>query len=70
MDSTIFSSPQTSEEWIIAKAFFTQLVQVTTRKVRWAGFEESSEGLGGLDKEEREAFETYRRDAGEVIVGA
>ncbi len=71
MDSPNFSEPhETSENWGIAKGFFRELVAVIQRKVRWAGYAESSEGLGGMDKEDREAFEVWRRDAGEVIVVA
>jgi len=71
MDSPIFSSDhKQAEEWAIAKGFFSELVTITQRKVRWAGIGESGGGLGGLDREDREAFDTWRRDAGEVIVGA
>lgn len=70
MDSDVFSEPhETSASWAIAKGFFRELVDVTRRKVRWPGSGEES-SLGGLDREEREAFDTWRRDAGEVIVGA
>ncbi|ORY23548.1 armadillo-type protein [Naematelia encephala] len=63
MDSEIFQAPhETSPAWAVAKSFFSELVNTTKSKVRWPGDE--------LDKEEREAFETWRRDAGEVIVGA
>lgn len=71
MDSSSFAEPHaTSERWGIAKGFFRELVAVIQRKVRWAGHGESSEGLGGLDKGERECFDVWRRDAGEVVVGA
>jgi hypothetical protein len=67
MDSNIFQAPhETSPEWAIAKSFFRELVTVTRTKVRYPG---DSEGLG-LDKEDREAFDAWRRDAGEVIVCA
>lgn len=63
MDSDTFSAPhETSPEWQVAKQFFKELVSITRRKVRWPDDK--------LDKEDKEAFETYRRDAGEVIVGA
>lgn len=61
MDSSIFSTPQDTPEWQTVKGFFAQLVQTVRGKVRWHS---------GMDKEDREAFETWRRDAGEVIVGA
>lgn len=71
MDSDAFASDHaTSPEWALAKGFFQQLVDVTRRKVRWPGNGEDASSLGGLDREEREAFDTWRRDAGEVIVGA
>ncbi|KAL1406931.1 hypothetical protein Q8F55_006343 [Vanrija albida] len=70
MDSDVFSEPhETSETWAVAKSFFRELVDVTRRKVRWPGSGEDS-SLGGLDRDDREAFDTWRRDAGEVIVGA
>jgi hypothetical protein len=47
--------------WQIAKEFFAQLVSVMRAKVRF---------VAELDKESRETFETWRRDAGEVIVCA
>lgn len=53
------SLPQ--EEWQIAKTFFAQLVTVVRSKVKFRG---------ELSKEDREVFETWRRDAGEVIVCA
>ena len=44
----------------VAKSFFTELVSITRRKCQWQD----------LDKTDREAFETWRRDAGEVIIGS
>jgi len=71
MDSPIFSSDHaTAPEWAVAKGFFAELVNVTRRKVRWPGAGESGGGLGGMDKEDREAYDRWRRDAGEVIVCA
>ncbi|KAK4687604.1 importin-13, partial [Tremellales sp. Uapishka_1] len=71
MDSPIFQAPhETSPQWAIAKNFFMQLVTVIRTKVRWPGSGESPDGLGGMDKDDREQFDTWRRDAGEVIVGA
>ncbi|WVF66636.1 hypothetical protein IAT40_001376 [Kwoniella sp. CBS 6097] len=71
MDSNIFQAPhETSEDWAVAKGFFRELVEVTRRKVRWPGEGDSGGSIGGLDKEDREAFDSWRRDAGEVIVGA
>jgi hypothetical protein len=61
MDSTHFQSEQTTPAWQTIKQFFAQLVHTVRRKVRWHS---------GMDKEDREAFETWRRDAGEVIVAA
>ncbi|KAL7420320.1 hypothetical protein Q5752_005289 [Cryptotrichosporon argae] len=70
MDSEIYSTPhETSPAWAVAKSFFMSLVAVTRQKVRYPGNGEEGEALGGLDKGDREAFETWRRDAGEVIVG-
>lgn len=70
MDSEVYSEPhETSSAWAVAKSFFRELVDVTRRKVRWPGSGEDS-SLGGLDREDRETFDTWRRDAGEVIVGA
>ncbi|BEJ13429.1 hypothetical protein CspHIS471_0306030 [Cutaneotrichosporon sp. HIS471] len=70
MDSDVFSEPhETSASWAVAKQFFRELVDVTRRKVRWPGSGEEA-SLGGLDREDRETFDTWRRDAGEVIVGA
>lgn len=69
MDSDVFAEPhETSETWAVAKSFFRQLVDVTRRKVRWPGV--GGADLGDLDAEDRETFDTWRRDAGEVIVGA
>jgi len=71
MDSQVFAAPhETDPNWQIAKSFFRELVGVIERKVRWPGSGEMEGALGGLDKEERESFETWRRDAGEVIVCA
>ena len=75
MDSPNFSSDhKTAEEWTIAKNFFSELVRITQKKVTWYGASgseiEGGNGLGGLDKEDRDAFEAWRRDAGEVIAGA
>lgn len=77
MDSEMFQAPyETDPNWGIAKSFFRELVSVTRRKVRWPGQGEFGEGgggggsLGGLSKDDRESFDTWRRDAGEVIVGA
>ncbi|KAK8844673.1 hypothetical protein IAR55_006522 [Kwoniella newhampshirensis] len=71
MDSDLFQAPhETSPDWAVAKQFFRELVQVTRRKVRWPGEGDEGGTLGGLDKDDREAFDSWRRDAGEVIVGA
>ena len=71
MDSEFFAAPhETSPQWQVAKHFFNELVSITRRKVRWPDGPESSTKLGGLDKGDREGFETWRRDAGEVIVCA
>ncbi|CAK9779796.1 ARM repeat-containing protein [Cutaneotrichosporon oleaginosum] len=70
MESDVFAEPhETSASWAVAKQFFRELVLVTRRKVRWPGSGEEA-SLGGLDREDRDAFDTWRRDAGEVIVGA
>ncbi|ORX41250.1 armadillo-type protein [Kockovaella imperatae] len=61
MESDVFQAPhEESPYWQVAKQFFTQLVNVTRRKVLWRS----------MDKEDRETFESWRRDAGEVIVCA
>ncbi len=73
MDSDLFSSDhETDPNWGIAKQFFRELVDVTRRKVRYPGEGEMDGGvsLAGLDKDDKEAFESWRRDAGEIIVGA
>ncbi|AFR92571.1 hypothetical protein C343_00448 [Cryptococcus neoformans C23] len=73
MDSDLFQAPhETHPAWLIAKQFFAELVSVTRRKVRWPGEGEVPQGgtLGGLEKDDREAFSRWRRDAGEVVVGA
>ncbi|WWD06250.1 hypothetical protein V865_004336 [Kwoniella europaea PYCC6329] len=71
MDAPMFSAPHdSSPDWAVAKNFFRELVEVTRRKVRWPGEGDSEGSIGGLDKEDRENFESWRRDAGEVIVGA
>jgi hypothetical protein len=63
MDSPLFSSPhETSPDWQIAKALFAQLVSVIRTKARYPD--------GNMDKESRETFDTWRRDAGEVLVCA
>lgn len=68
MDSELFSAPyDTDPNWTIAKSFFRELVLTTRQKVRWPGDEGGGVGLG---KEDREGFDSWRRDAGEVIVGA
>ena len=71
MDSDLFQSPYDSDpNWGIAKSFFRELVSVTRKKVRWPGAGESDGPIGGLSKDDKESFESWRRDAGEVIVGA
>ncbi|WWC85404.1 uncharacterized protein L201_000267 [Kwoniella dendrophila CBS 6074] len=71
MDAPMFSSPQdTSPDWAVAKNFFRELVEVTRRKARWPGNGDTGGSIGGLDKEDRANFESWRRDAGEIIVGA
>lgn len=68
MDSELFSAPYESDpNWNIAKSFFRELVTTTRMKVRWPG--DGAGGLG-LGREDREGFDSWRRDAGEVIVGA
>ena len=63
MDAEAFQAPhETSPDWAVAKHFFKELITVTRRKVRWPD--------EPLDKEDRESFDEWRRDAGEVIVGA
>lgn len=63
MDSSVFSTPHdTAPEWQVVKGFFKQLVHVVRSKVRFPE--------GHLDREDREAYDVWRRDAGEVIVGA
>lgn len=70
MDSEAFSAPyDTDPNWMIAKSFFRELVTTTRTKVRWPGNGEEG-SLGGLGKDDREGFDSWRRDAGEVIVGA
>ncbi|ODN73851.1 hypothetical protein L202_07374 [Cryptococcus amylolentus CBS 6039] len=71
MDSDLFQAPhETDPSWQIAKQFFSELVSVTRRKVRWPGNGEvpTGEELGDMDNDDREAFDAWRRDAGEVIV--
>lgn len=71
MDSELFQSPYESDpNWGIAKSFFRELVAVTRKKVRWPGNGENDGPISGLSKDDRESFESWRRDAGEVIVGA
>ena len=71
MDSPAFQTPHaTSPNWLIARRFFEELVATIQRKCRWPGDGEDSISLGGLDKEDRRAFDTWRLDAGEVIVCA
>lgn len=70
-DSDLFSLPQEAPEWQIPKGFFRNLLHVIQRKVRYPGNGDiPGQEVGGLDKEDREAFEAFRRDAGEVVVGA
>ncbi len=67
MDSDVFQAPhEMSPDWAIAESFFRELVGVIRAKVRWPGSGEAT----GMDKDDTEAFESWRRDAGEVIVGA
>nr|ODO01293.1 hypothetical protein L204_02021 [Cryptococcus depauperatus CBS 7855] len=73
MDADYFqASLETSTPWQIARQFFVELVAITRRKVRWRsdGAVSAGESLGGLDKNDKEAFDAWRRDAGEVIVSA
>ena len=71
MDSEIFQAPCDSDpNWTIAKSFFRELVSTTRMKVRWPGNGDAEGSLGGLGKDDREGFDSWRRDAGEVIVGA
>jgi hypothetical protein len=68
MDSEAFQAPhETSPGWAVAKSFFRELITVIRRKVRWPGDEQN---VQEHDKEDTEAFGAWRRDAGEVIVGA
>lgn len=70
-ESEVFSEPhETSPNWQVAKSFFRELLDVTRSKVRWPGSGESQGSSGGMDKEDREKFEAWRRDAGEVILDA
>lgn len=70
-DSDLFSLPQDAPEWQVPKGFFRNLVHIIQTKVRYPGNGEThGRELAGLDKEDKEAFEAYRRDAGEVVVGA
>lgn len=70
-DSDVFTAPrETDPNWALARQLFSSLVDVIQRKARWPGEGESGGSIGGLDKEEREGFETWRRDAGEVIICA
>jgi len=65
MDSEIFSTDhETDPNWAIAKHFFRELVEVTRRKVRWP------DTFVEMDKEDKDSFDIWRVDAGEVIVGA
>ena len=65
MDSEVFQAPHdTDPSWAIAKSFFRELVNVTRRKVRWPDM------YTELDREEKDSFDGWRRDAGEVIVCA
>ncbi|KAJ9120790.1 hypothetical protein QFC22_002724 [Naganishia vaughanmartiniae] len=65
MESPDFQSDYaTSPSWIIAKTFFTQAVNSLRRKMRMPPEGEK------LNKEDRKAFDVYRRDAGEVMVTA
>ena len=67
MESDVFQAPyETAPAWSIAKSLFRELITVIRAKVRWPG---DADGTG-LDKEDKEAFDIWRRDAGEVIVGA
>lgn len=67
MDSPLFQAPhETSPDWQIAKQFFSQLVNVIRTKVRYPG----QGGKVSMAKDSREVFDTWRRDAGEVIVCA
>lgn len=71
MDSSIYSSEvANSPEWTVVKGFFAELVNVTRRKSRWPGEGSGAGDLGGLDKDDRENFDKWRRDAGEVVVCA
>ncbi|RXK39632.1 hypothetical protein M231_03134 [Tremella mesenterica] len=71
MDSDAFSAPYDSAPtWGVARQFFRELVSTIRTKVRWPGMGESTDGLGGLDKDDREAFDSWRRDAGEVVICA
>jgi hypothetical protein len=57
---------ETSAAWGIARDFFRAAVSAVNRKIRWPD-EMDGKVLRG---EDREKFEIYRRDAGEVLVTA
>ncbi len=59
-------SYETSTAWGIARDFFQVAVSTVNRKIRWP---DEMDGNGSR-KEDREKFEVYRRDAGEVLVTA
>lgn len=56
------AEPDSSSSWRIAREFYREVVNRIRRKVTWPEI--------GLKKDERSAFEVYRRDAGEVMVTA
>jgi hypothetical protein len=51
-----------SPSWAIAKQFYKEAVNRIRAKVRWP--------VEQLNKEALSAFETYRRDAGEIMITA
>jgi hypothetical protein len=55
---------ETSTAWGIARDFFRAAVTTLNRKIRWPDEVDGHQ----MRKEDKEKFEVYRRDAGEVMV--
>ncbi|KAI0791113.1 ARM repeat-containing protein [Abortiporus biennis] len=54
------------DQWNIAKAVYSELVQVLRRKVVWPGRTE----LNKWTRDSRDKFQTYRRDVGDTLINA
>ncbi|CAL1698588.1 unnamed protein product [Somion occarium] len=54
------------DQWIVAKAVYSELVKVLRRKVVWP----PADVLRGWTRDQRDKFQAYRRDVGDTLINA